>query len=45
MDETFVLLHGSWHGGWATELFARAASQSPDNTVECPWEVFRDLFI
>ena len=19
MDETFVLLHGSWHGGWAWE--------------------------
>ena len=28
-----------------TELFARAAGHSPDNTVECPWEVFRDLFI
>jgi pimeloyl-ACP methyl ester carboxylesterase len=28
-----------------TELFARAASQSPDNTVGCPWGVFRDLFI
>jgi pimeloyl-ACP methyl ester carboxylesterase len=28
-----------------TALFAKAASESPDNTVECPWEVFRDLFI
>jgi pimeloyl-ACP methyl ester carboxylesterase len=28
-----------------TELFARAASESPDNTVECSWPVFRDLFI
>jgi hypothetical protein len=27
------------------ELFAEAARQSPDHTVECPWEVFRDLFI
>jgi len=22
MDETFVLLHGSWHGGWAWEPVA-----------------------
>ena len=28
-----------------TALFASAALASPDNTVECPWEVFRDLFI
>jgi pimeloyl-ACP methyl ester carboxylesterase len=28
-----------------TEIFARSARQSPDNTVSCPWEVFRDLFI
>ena len=28
-----------------TALFAQSASASPDNTVECPWEVFRDLFI
>jgi pimeloyl-ACP methyl ester carboxylesterase len=28
-----------------TALFAAAAEASPDNTVECPWEVFRDLFI
>ena len=28
-----------------TALFARSAAASPDNTVECPWEVFRDLFI
>jgi pimeloyl-ACP methyl ester carboxylesterase len=28
-----------------TALFASTASASPDNTVECPWEVFRDLFI
>jgi pimeloyl-ACP methyl ester carboxylesterase len=28
-----------------TVLFARSAKASPDNTVECPWEVFRDQFI
>jgi len=28
-----------------TTLFAQSARASPDNTVECPWEVFRDLFI
>ena len=28
-----------------TALFAQSASASPDNTVECPWEVFRDLFM
>ena len=28
-----------------TVLFAQSADASPDNTVECPWEVFRDLFI
>jgi len=28
-----------------TALFARSASESPDNTVACPWEVFRDFFI
>jgi pimeloyl-ACP methyl ester carboxylesterase len=28
-----------------TTLFAQSAAASPDNTVECPWEVFRDLFI
>jgi pimeloyl-ACP methyl ester carboxylesterase len=28
-----------------TALFAQSAAASPDNTVECPWEVFRDLFI
>jgi pimeloyl-ACP methyl ester carboxylesterase len=26
-------------------LFAQSATASPDSTVECPWEVFRDLFI
>ena len=25
-------------------MFAQSASASPGNTVECPWEVFRDLF-
>src|SRR5579862_7049563 len=86
MAETFVLVHGSWHGGWAweptawclrelghtvyaptypghqpgasragithadyvkavTEMFAKAAAQSPDNTVACDWEVFRDQFM
>jgi pimeloyl-ACP methyl ester carboxylesterase len=28
-----------------TKAFAQAAAASPDNTVACPWEVFRDLFI
>ncbi len=28
-----------------TEAFAAAAAASPDDTVACPWEVFRDLFI
>ena len=28
-----------------TALFAESAGASPDNTVECPWDVFRDLFI
>jgi pimeloyl-ACP methyl ester carboxylesterase len=28
-----------------TRAFADAATASPDNTVACPWEVFRDLFI
>jgi pimeloyl-ACP methyl ester carboxylesterase len=28
-----------------TEIFERSAKESPDNTVPCPWEVFRDLFI
>jgi pimeloyl-ACP methyl ester carboxylesterase len=28
-----------------TALFAQSAGASPDNTVECPWEVFRDLFM
>jgi pimeloyl-ACP methyl ester carboxylesterase len=28
-----------------TAAFARAAASSPDNTVSCPWEVFRDQFI
>jgi pimeloyl-ACP methyl ester carboxylesterase len=27
------------------EVFAKSASASPDNTVECPWEAFRDFFI
>jgi pimeloyl-ACP methyl ester carboxylesterase len=26
-------------------IFQRSASASPDNTVDCPWEVFRDLFM
>lgn len=26
-------------------LFGEAAAASPDGTVACPWEVFRDLFI
>jgi pimeloyl-ACP methyl ester carboxylesterase len=26
-------------------LFSQAAVESPDNTVECPWDVFRDLFM
>ena len=28
-----------------TDMFGKAASESPDNTVECSWEVFRDFFI
>ena len=28
-----------------TALFGEAAAASPDNTVICPWEVFRDLFM
>ena len=28
-----------------TDAFAAAAASSPDNTVACQWEVFRDLFI
>ncbi len=28
-----------------TALFARAAHSSPDNTVACAWDVFRDHFI
>ena len=28
-----------------TEAFAAAAAASPDDTVACAWEVFRDLFI
>jgi pimeloyl-ACP methyl ester carboxylesterase len=28
-----------------TELFARSAAASPDNTVDCPWELFRDQFM
>lgn len=28
-----------------TALFAAAAQASPDDTVDCAWEVFRDLFI
>lgn len=28
-----------------TDMFAGAAAQSPDNTVACDWEVFRDLFM
>ncbi|HEX3976440.1 MAG TPA: alpha/beta hydrolase [Solirubrobacteraceae bacterium] len=28
-----------------TDAFAAAAAASPDNTVACPWEVFRDRFI
>jgi pimeloyl-ACP methyl ester carboxylesterase len=28
-----------------TDAFAAAAAASPDNTVACQWEVFRDLFI
>ncbi len=28
-----------------TDAFGAAAAASPDNTVACPWEVFRDLFI
>jgi pimeloyl-ACP methyl ester carboxylesterase len=28
-----------------TQAFADAAAASPDNTVACPWEVFRDLFM
>jgi len=28
-----------------TNAFAEAAAASPDNTVACPWDVFRDLFI
>lgn len=26
-------------------IFEQAAKASPDNTVECPWEVFRDQFM
>ena len=28
-----------------TALFAESARSSPDNTVACPWEVFRDQFM
>ncbi len=28
-----------------TEAFGDAAAASPDNTVACPWEVFRDQFM
>ncbi len=28
-----------------TAAFSRAAASSPDNTVACPWEVFRDQFM
>jgi pimeloyl-ACP methyl ester carboxylesterase len=28
-----------------TAAFSRAAADSPDNTVACPWEVFRDQFM
>jgi hypothetical protein len=28
-----------------TALFEEAANSSPDNTVACQWEIFRDLFI
>jgi pimeloyl-ACP methyl ester carboxylesterase len=28
-----------------TDLFEQSARESPDNTVICPWEVFRDAFI
>jgi pimeloyl-ACP methyl ester carboxylesterase len=28
-----------------TDAFSAAAAASPDNTVACPWEVFRDQFI
>ena len=28
-----------------TDAFAAAAASSPDNTVACQWEIFRDLFI
>jgi pimeloyl-ACP methyl ester carboxylesterase len=28
-----------------TALFSAAAAASPDNTVQSPWEVFRDLFM
>jgi pimeloyl-ACP methyl ester carboxylesterase len=28
-----------------TQAFAAAAAASPDNTVACPWEVFRDEFM
>ena len=28
-----------------TELFSQSAAASPDNTVDCPWELFRDQFM
>jgi pimeloyl-ACP methyl ester carboxylesterase len=28
-----------------TEIDRRSAMASPDNTVQCPWDVFRDLFM
>ena len=28
-----------------TDMFLKAASESPDNTVECLWGVFRDFFV
>jgi hypothetical protein len=29
MNETFVLLHGSWHGGWAWEPAAWCLRELP----------------
>ena len=37
MDETFVLLHGSWHGGWAWEPTAwclRELGHTDDDDVK-----------
>jgi hypothetical protein len=44
MTDTFVLVHGSWHGGWAWEPTAWCLREL-GHTVACDWEVFRDQFM